>query len=298
MTSKIPLKSLYAFVAVAETGSMTEAANQLNVSHSAISQSIKNLEKQLGQTIFSRIGRCVKLNNAGEKYYQKVAPALEQIVDATTEIQKPINSNRLMLNMANSLAIHWWIPRVLCFQKMAPNLDVRISTLAGSFNMDLEGIDVALIHGSTDGWANYYCDKLSEDELVLVCHPEILKPETSLQSLLENFPAIYTTNERRKHDWQVWCAGNNIKTPRKRNSLTFAASIQSIQAAQRKLGVFVTHRQFVKDDIEQGLLAEFATPVFNPHQSFFFACQPEKLKLDSVQTLRAWLHKEFDIKGE
>lgn len=73
MRKLAPLKSLYSFVAVAETGSMTLAADALNVSHSAISQAIKSLELQLGQPLFHRVGRQVVLNSAGKRYYQSSA---------------------------------------------------------------------------------------------------------------------------------------------------------------------------------------------------------------------------------
>lgn len=73
MRKLLPLKSLYTFVAVAETGSMTEAAKVLNVSHSAVSQAIKSIETQLDQPLFNRIGRNVELNHAGYRYYKKLA---------------------------------------------------------------------------------------------------------------------------------------------------------------------------------------------------------------------------------
>ncbi|MBS7720199.1 LysR family transcriptional regulator, partial [Vibrio cholerae] len=80
------LKSLYSFVAGGETGSMTLAEDALNVSHSAIRQAIKALEGQLGQPLCHRVGRQVVLNSAGKKKKQKVAPALEQIVEATESL--------------------------------------------------------------------------------------------------------------------------------------------------------------------------------------------------------------------
>ncbi|MDF4358000.1 LysR family transcriptional regulator, partial [Vibrio parahaemolyticus] len=54
MRKLVPLKSIYAFVAVAESGSMTEAAQLLSVSHSAISQAIKSLESQVNKPLFDR----------------------------------------------------------------------------------------------------------------------------------------------------------------------------------------------------------------------------------------------------
>ncbi|MDW2083682.1 LysR family transcriptional regulator, partial [Vibrio sp. 1640] len=126
MRKLVPLKSIYAFVAVAESGSMTEAAQLLSVSHSAISQAIKSLESQVNKPLFDRIGRHVYLNTEGKKYYRKVAPALEQIVDATEALMHDQNSQRITLNMVNSLALHWWIPRMPRLQAYAPQLDVRL----------------------------------------------------------------------------------------------------------------------------------------------------------------------------
>lgn len=295
MRKLIPLKSIYAFVAVSETGSMTDAARLLNVSHSAVSQAIKSLESQLNKPLFHRVGRRVELNSAGKKYYKQVAPALEQIVDATEAMISQPQNNRITLNMVNSLALHWWIPRVQSFQEFAPQLDIRISNRVGSFNLTEEGVDVALIHGKTDEWQDYYCEKLADDELVMVCSPELVKniPHPTPSQLLGQFPAIIVANARRKDDWKVWCSATKNTIPEYRNNLTFSASVQAVHATIRKLGVLVTHRLFVRDDIKHGLLIEIDKPIPNPKQDFYFTCVPEKLKEESVLTLRSWLREEF-----
>lgn len=295
MRKLVPLKSIYSFIAVSETGSMTEAANVLCVSHSAVSQSIKSLEQQIGKPLFQRAGRNVKLNADGKRYYKKVAPALESIVDATDELIHAAEDHRVTLNMINSLAMHWWIPRVQGFQEFAPNMDVRISTLTGVFQLEKQGVDAALVHGKPDDWQDYYCEKLSDDELIMVCSPELIPNSRMLSpsELIERFPAINVTNDRRKHDWAVWCDAHNVPVPSGRNNLSFPVSIQAVQATIRKLGIFITHRQFVRDDIAHGLLREMGPAIKNPHQDFYFVCPPEKLKLESVIQLRSWLRNEF-----
>ncbi|NRB67185.1 MAG: LysR family transcriptional regulator [Vibrio sp.] len=293
MKKLAPLKSIYSFIAVAETGSMTEAAHQLSVSHSAVSQAIKSLESQIGQALFLRAGRNVVLNAAGRRYYKQVAPAIEQIVTATQQLIDEKQSQRLTLNMVNSLAMHWWIPRVNRFNLFAPHLDIRISNLIGSFVMESEGVDVAIIHGKTDDWPDYYCELLARDELVMVASPELVDTDTTPEYLLEHYPAIIAANDRRKYDWQVWCQSLQLPEPNSVNNLRFSASIQAVQATIRKLGVFVTHRQFIRDDVLHGSLVEVGEPVLNPHQDFYFACQREKLKNEHVLTLRNWLRKEF-----
>nr|WP_158163208.1 LysR substrate-binding domain-containing protein [Vibrio mimicus] len=287
MRKLAPLKSLYSFVAVAETGSMTLAAEALNVSHSAISQAIKSLETQLDQPLFHRVGRQVILNSAGKRYYQKVAPALEQIVEATESLLKPTYSNRVTLNMINSLALHWWIPRVSSFQAFAPEVDVRISTLTGTFSLADQGVDVALIHGQLRDWQDYYCEKLAEDELVMVASRAMVSSEITAQQALAQLPAIFASNPRRQNDWEIWCQANQVNPPKQQRNLSFAASAQALQATLSGLGVFV------KQEVESGILKEIGNTVIHPDQGYYFACTADKLRSEAVLKLRKWLSSEF-----
>jgi len=295
MKKLVPLKSIYAFVAVAELGSMTEAAEALSVSHSAVSQAIKSLEAQLNRPLFRRVGRRVELNLDGRRYYKKVAPALEQIVVASEELAASHDDSRLTLNMINSLALHWWIPRVEQFQQFAPDIDVRISNIPFIFDLEKEGVDVALIHGHPDDWQDYHLERLGDDNLVLVCSPKLLEQldAPTPEKLIAQFPAIYVTNPRRQDDWAIWCQSEGITQPLQRNSLSFNATIQSVQAAMSGLGVLVTHQQFIKSDLKSGLLSQIGTEVLHPDKAFYFACPANKLKLEKVLRLRNWLHGAF-----
>ncbi|KLV03715.1 LysR family transcriptional regulator [Photobacterium aquae] len=308
MRKLVPLKSIYAFVAVAEMGSMTEAAAVLSVSHSAISQSIKMLETQLGVVLFRRVGRRVELNNDGRRYYRKVAPALTQIVEASESLARRRHGNRLTLNMVNTLALHWWIPRVSDFQQYAPDIDVRISNIIHTFDLELEGVDVALLHGDVNDWQDYYCEKLGDDQLIMVCSPYLLEEAAqrnplsngsppSPDTLLARYPAIFATNPRRQNDWQIWCEAYLLPVPSQQKNLSFTSSLHALQATVRRLGVLITHKQFVRDDIQHGMLVQIGEAVLNPYQAFYFVCRPEKLREESIIALRNWFHRQFSGQG-
>ncbi|MEF1305332.1 LysR family transcriptional regulator, partial [Vibrio owensii] len=66
-----------------------------------------------------------------------------------------------------------------------------------------------------------------------------------------------------------------------------------VQATTRRLGLLVTHRLFVKDDIKYGQLVELGQPIINPYQQFYFVCPPHKLKHEAFHLLRSWLRQEF-----
>ncbi|CAM3798861.1 MULTISPECIES: LysR substrate-binding domain-containing protein [Pseudoalteromonas] len=294
MAHSIPLKSLHSFVAVAQTGSMVLAAQQLHISHSAVSQAIKSLESQLNTPLFNRVGRRVELNNTGRRYYQRVQPALREIIAASDEVSKAQADNHLTLNMVNSMALHWWIPRVAELQAYAPELDVRLSNLVGEFNLDHQGVDVALIHGNANDWSNYACEKLGDDELILVCSPQLLDTTQCLKTILSKYPAIFVQNPRRHTDWQVWCDAQKLPLPQQHKNLTFNISVQATQAAMRQLGILVTHKQFVKDDIKHGMLVQIGEPILNPHQQFHFASTKEKAENTKILQLKQWLKLQFN----
>ncbi|GAM64025.1 transcriptional regulator [Vibrio ishigakensis] len=292
MRKQVPLKSIYAFVAVSETGSMSAAAEKINVSHSAVSQSIKALESQLDTVLFTRIGRRVELNKVGREYYRKVAPALETILDANQDLLNK-NSPRLTINMVNSLTLHWWIPRVNRLQALAPELDIRISNRVGVFDLDAEGVDIAIIHDAIEPWKDYHCEHLADDELILVCSPTLLEQSTTPQELFNQHPRINVNNARRKHDWKIWCDAYDLSRPKPDPKLTFVASVQAIQAAIRGLGILVTHRHFAKDDIEQGMLVEVGSAVTNPTQGVYVVCHEKQLENRNVSVFLQWLRDEF-----
>lgn len=279
MKRALPLKSINSFIAVAQTGSMSVAANELHVSHSAISQSIKSLEIMLERPLFERIGRRVQLNDEGKRYYDKIAPAFEQIVSATEELLASKTEEHLTLNMVNSLALHWWIPRVESFQQYAPDIDIRMSNLIGCFNLDKHSVDAALVHGNRNEWQGYYCEPLLDDELVMVCSSELLAHKgmdtelldaSVIASLLQQSKPIFVVNDKRKDDWNTWCQQNGVNPPDMSKGLIFPASIQAVQATIRRLGILVTHRLFVRDDIRYGLLTEIGHSVRCDELSFFW----------------------------
>lgn len=111
-------------------------------------------------------------------------------------------------------------PTYATLQAYAPQLDVRLSNLSGRFNLEQEGVDAALVHGNPEEWQDYYCEKLSEDELVLVCSPDLIDHSNpvNLSDILKTYPLIEVTNERRKHDWQVWSDATGVARPKKQKS--------------------------------------------------------------------------------
>ena len=165
-----PIASLRSFEAVARLGSVTLAAKELHVTHSAISQQIKVLEEMVGLKLFIRHGRGVQINEEGRLYALQVREALHHIADATRLVQVNPRRQELTLAMVPSFGCHWLLPRLERFREKYPHISLRIQASLAITSMQQEGADLAIRMGKGD-WEGTESHYLFSDQLIVVAAP-------------------------------------------------------------------------------------------------------------------------------
>ncbi len=145
-----PVASLRSFEAVARLGSVTQAAHEMSVTHSAVSQHIKQLEALVGVTLFIRHGRGVRITEEGRLYALQIREALQHIADATRMVQIKPRTLEVTLATLPSFGCHWLLPRLARFQARHPQIAVRLLTSLAVVNLQQEGIDLAIRMGQGD----------------------------------------------------------------------------------------------------------------------------------------------------
>ena len=137
-----PLKSIHYFAVAARLLSFSKAAEELNVTHSAISHQIKALEEWLGVKLFRRANRQVILTDAGQTYLKPVLEAFERLGDASRQLKRREQSGPLTVSTTPSLAAKWLVPHLRSFYTAHPDIDVRISATGRLTDFDREDVDV------------------------------------------------------------------------------------------------------------------------------------------------------------
>ena len=107
------------------SGSLTRAAESLNVTHGAISHQIKALEADLGVRLFERAGRGIRLTDEGERFASRVRAAFAELAAAVHEITARANPRLLRVSVVPSFAARWLLPRMAAF---SPHARTSIST--------------------------------------------------------------------------------------------------------------------------------------------------------------------------
>lgn len=140
------LQALAAFAAVAEERSFTRAAARLRISQSALSHSVRGLEKRLGVQLLARTTRSVAPTAAGEAVLREVQPALERISRSLTEAQQQRDrpAGRLRLLVSRSAAQVVLMPKLQEFTRAYPDITLDITTSNDRAELVAGGYDAGI----------------------------------------------------------------------------------------------------------------------------------------------------------
>ncbi|CAN5511583.1 LysR family transcriptional regulator [soil metagenome] len=150
MSTNLSLKQLRAFLAVADSGSFTEAARRLNVTQSALSLLVKDMESEIGFKLLNRTTRKVALSDAGREFHpmvQKVLDELESVIRGAAEVAM-VRRGIVRIAATEAVACTLVTPAIAAYRQHRPSVEVRlVDTLVGSMLIPLRNGDVDYVVG-------------------------------------------------------------------------------------------------------------------------------------------------------
>ncbi|WCM24105.1 LysR substrate-binding domain-containing protein [Paraburkholderia bryophila] len=250
-----PLNTLRSFEAAGRLGSLGKAAEELCVTHSAVTQQIRLLEEYLGQKLFERRGRKLEMTPRAKHYLVDVASCLGRLSEATEQMGGPATRRTIRVNTSASFAHGWLIPRLAQFHALQADVDVEI-VAAPDQNIDLadESHDV-IIRRFEPNLRRYGFDSrmLIANIAVPVCSPELRElaalrtPDDLRQVRLLHFAGI-------PEAWQYWFRCANVIVGETLGGPFYEQFFLLVQAAASGLGVALAPRAIVEEDVQRGRL--------------------------------------------
>ncbi|MDE2385889.1 MAG: transcriptional regulator GcvA [Alphaproteobacteria bacterium] len=294
------LRALRSFHAAARHLSFTKAADELGVTPAAISHQIKEIEDQLGVSLFLRTSRSMALTREGEILATASAESLEMLGRAIKRIKRLEARNQLKVSASASIAAKWLVPRLDSFLEIAPGADVRVdvSTSSAALDFEREDIDIAIRFG--DGkYPGLEATLLFQDTVFPVCSPSIITPETPLKQprdLLKHklIHLDYEAQGTPWPNWKMWMAAAGIKDFDDRSGLHFRQTSLTVQAAIDGMGVALGDSNLVADDLAAGRLVKpFALALRAPPQFAYHVVTPRLPSTNPLVALfRDWCLKQ------
>nr|WP_290436410.1 LysR family transcriptional regulator [Aeromonas caviae] len=256
-----PLNVLRGFEAAARLGSFHQAAQELHLTQSAISQQIRSLEELLGQPLFHRQGRSVALTDAG---------------------QDLLETTQLVLNTSTAIARLWLLPRLADLHRQHPGIDLWLFTSDDTPNMAEQTIDISLRWGLAPQ-AECRHQPLLADRLLPVASPAVLAQPAQERSTLHG---------EREMDWHHWTLKGGDDLHLQTQGLNFSDPGLLQDAASAGLGVALASELLSRDARRQGgLLPLSPHRVAGPNWNMLIHQESEGSP--QCRAVSQWLQQQF-----
>ncbi len=299
-----PLNAIRAFEAAARRSGFQAAGAELNVSANAVGRLVKVLEDWLGVALFKRLPRGVVLTEAGRLYLGRVETLLDQLAEATADLQRVERSRVLTVSGGPSFVARWLIPRLGGLIGRHRDLDVRVLASAQLNDFAREEIDVAIRHGSGT-YEGLRSDLLMREDFFPVCSPALLargprlrKPADLSQHVLLHQQHAVLHHERDQNisdqlDWASWLAAIGVSVIDAQRGPRFSFSHMTLQAAAAGQGVALASSAYIADDLATGrLVRPFGNLAVRGPDGFFIVCPVATAGREKIVAFRNWALEE------
>lgn len=277
-----PLAALRAFEAAARHLSFRDAAAELNVTQSAISHQVAELERRLGVPLFHRRSRRVELTDAGATYQPYVREAFDRIEQGTALVTR--GSATLDVQVYVTVAVRWLIPRLHRFNLAQPDTKVRLNTSTFDWDFDESAGDVAIVCTDRPDRAGLHATHLFDATLIAVCSPARATSDATQQPLLQ----LYTAPE----EAEAWRLAAGLPGSVADGTTRFDSYLLAIEAAIEGQGIAVVPSFLVAADLRSGrLVTPFDVSIPQPRQ-WYLVCRNGQQHLPHVSAFADWLQAE------
>ncbi len=290
-----PLACLRAFAAVAQQSSFTKAAAQLHVTQSAISHQVRALERFWGLRLFLRDTRSVTLSDNGRAMLPVVRDCFARVRETAQRLRAEEAVGPLRVNLLQSFAVRWLLPRLPDFRVRHPGIEVWLSTSPDLVNFEREDVDVAIRLGP-GSYPGLHSTPLLVGEAFPICSPSYLQAMPQLRKPVDlvGLPLIHVNVPAPGLGWVDWFASAGLAGARLPDGPHVPDSAMAIQAALDGQGIALGRAALVVDDLAAGRLLQLFDVVCQSDSGYYLLCREGRQDSPKIVAFRSWLREKAD----
>lgn len=281
-----PLNPLRAFEAAARLGSVSRAAIELNVTHSAVSHQVRALEQALKVKLLQRDGNRLKMTAQGAALLPGVSSAFEAISLAAANLDGSSTQGDLVISCVPALLAFWLIPRIGTFTEQFPGVRLRLIPSNEHACVHDRGIDLCIRYGDSD-WNDCWFRLLTHIHLFPVASPTLLnnRPLRAVGDLADHV-LLHADDGR---EWQTWLAAADAPEIARGPHHFLSDAHLAIEAATHGTGIALGDSMTASRLMSRGELMvplDLAVPAAD---AFFVACRHDMRATPIVRVFIDWL---------
>jgi DNA-binding transcriptional LysR family regulator len=283
------LHLLRAFSEASRLGSFSRAAEALNVTQSAISQQIRQLEQEVGTPLFQRAGRQVALTDFGRIYLKLIDGPIAALEEGHTTLRAMTGRTSLVLHLARSFGSQWLAPRLPALAARHPDILVTCMYFNPGDTPSGHNSDAIILSNAIDAeLSDFVIEPLFSTTLAPVAAPSLGAVDIGR---LADYPIIHTL--LRHDDWKTWCLAAGVPFVPRGKGWSFESSSMSYSAAHHGLGIVMAELEFIADDLKQKRLQQISPLTVNSGHQFHIAYPRSRYSRPALQKFRNWIAEQL-----
>ena len=284
-----PLNALRAFEAAARLGRVSAAADELGVTHGAVSRQVRQLEQYLDVELFEGSRRRPVVTLAGTRLADRLTPLFQRLDDTLIDV---VDQRHGPLDVAcySTFAVRWLIPRLHRFQKTNQNIDVRLTTSEDRIATGRVRHDMLIVALDPKSDLAEGDIQLFEEVLGPVVAPKLVsaRRKTTL-AVLADLTLLETRT--RRNAWPIWAkAQSQVRPERPSRTTEFDHYSLAIEAASSGLGVCIVPLHLVADEVRSGRLV---APLGFSESGYRYVMRARTPTSDKVERFLTWIRAEI-----
>jgi len=253
MPIQTPIRGLRSFCIAAKCLSFKHAASQLFLTPSAVSHQIKQLEEQLGITLFKRQTRAIELTSAGKQFYQSVNPLINQLEATISDFTNSQQNKNIVISLPEFFASELFIPRLSAWAEDNPTINLQLETVkSGSKPCQIADLSIVLANGKPN--ANVVHDLFPIRYAPACSNAVYSKWKASGFKALKSIPLIL--HRSRPWSWHQWAEKVGIQDFDPKQIIQFDSMFGVARAAQQGMGIALIPLPMSEAWFNEGLLVK------------------------------------------
>jgi len=280
------MKALVAFENVVRLGSVTKAAEELCVTHGAVSKQIAVLEEWFGRPLFEPNRKLMRATAEAQEWAKAVGEALDLLSTATAEARRRGKSLPLRVIAPSTFAARWLIPRLWSFSEERQDIAIQVRhTDSNEAWLDIP-FDVAIRSG-TGLPSDFHSKPIIAERLTLAISPT--HPGAAGLWRPADLHGLKLLSAATRHgELEHWLEAAGISTDGMRVT-TFPHFYLALEAALAGAGPLVCPRETLADLLARGALAEPWPQITVAGPTYFALCRADAASDEAISAFMNWL---------